>query len=110
MSDDGNHDLTRMLSAAAEGDLEARDQFVAAVYSQLHRLAGYVMNRERPGHTLQATALVNEAVLRLFGEKVIQATDRKHFLNVAARQMRRILIDHARSLGSAKRKGVNVSL
>lgn len=110
MSDSEDLDLTMMLRAAAGGDDHARDEFVAAVYHQLHRIAAYMMSREVPGQTLQATALVNEALLRLFGDKVPEANDRKHFLNVAASQMRRILIDRARAKSRGKRKGAKLGL
>ena len=110
MSDSENLDLTSMLRAAADGDDRARDEFVAAVYRQLHRIASYMMSRESPGQTLQATALVNEALMQLFGGRIPTANDRKHFLNVAAGQMRRILIDRARSKSRGKRKGVKLGL
>ena len=67
------------------------------------------MSGERPGGTLQATALVNEAFLRLFGDRMITITDRRHFLNIAARQMRRIVIDRARAHGAEKRRGIHIS-
>jgi RNA polymerase sigma factor (TIGR02999 family) len=110
MTDSSDGDLTLLLAAAAEGDLAARDQFVETVYRELHRLASRILSGERAGVTLQTTALVNEALLRLFGEKVLVANDRHHFLNVAAVQMRRLLVDRARTHNAAKRKGVHVSL
>lgn len=110
MLESNEQDLTAILEAAAGGDLEARDQFVEAVYRQLHRLAGGILHGDRPGVTLQTTALVNEALLHLFGDKIPKSNDRKHFLNIAAQQMRRILIDRARAHDSAKRKGLTVSL
>lgn len=103
-------DLTRVLASAAAGDIGARDYFVDAVYQQLRRIAAHVLSNERRGPTLQTTALVNEALLRLFGDTVPTAEDRRHFLNVAARQMRRILIDRAREHNAEKRKGLKVSL
>ena len=99
-----------MLAAAADGDIEARDHFVEAVYRQLHRIASRVLSVDRPGVTLQTTALVNEALMRLFHEKALRANDRNHFLNVAARQMRRILIDRARLHDAEKRRGQQISL
>ena len=110
MKDASDIDLTRMLGEAAEGSITARDQVVEAVYHQLHRLASRVISGERPGGTLQTTALVNEAFMRLFGESVLKVNDRHHFLNIAAMQMRRILIDRARAHKTDKRKGVHVSL
>lgn len=106
--DDTN--LTQILASAAAGDLAARDYFVEAVYRQLQRIAAHVLVSERPGPTLQTTALVNEALLRLFGDTIPTADDRRHFLNVAARQMRRILIDRAREHNAGKRKAVKVAL
>lgn len=108
--DSETHDLTAVLAAAAQGDIAARDQFVEAVYQQLHRLAAHVLSAERPGLTFQTTALVNEALLRLFGGSALSAMGRKHFFNVAARQMRRILIDRARSHNAEKRLAEKVSL
>jgi RNA polymerase sigma-70 factor, ECF subfamily len=103
-------DLTLLLAAAAEGDIAARDRFVETVYREIHRLASRILSGERAGVTLQTTALVNEALLRLFGEKVLAANDRHHFLNVAAVQMRRLLVDRARAHNAAKRKGEHISL
>jgi RNA polymerase sigma factor (TIGR02999 family) len=98
------------LAAAAEGDALARDRVIELMYGQLHRLASVILNGERRGGTLQTTALVNEAVLRLVGGSPLKAADRKHLLNVAAIQMRRILIDHARARNAGKRQGARVSL
>lgn len=108
--DSESGDLTLVLAAAARGDIAARDQFVSAVYQQLHRLASGILSGEQHGVTMQTTALVHEALIRLFGDKVISANDRRHFLNVAARQMRHILIDRARSYVAEKRKGFKVSI
>jgi RNA polymerase sigma factor (TIGR02999 family) len=107
---DETHDLTALLAAAAEGDLVARDQFVEATYRNLHHLAERIMSSERQGATFQPTALLNEALLRLFAGRSLQADSRKHFLNIAAQQMRRVLIDRARGRGSAKRKGAPLPL
>ena len=103
-------DLTMMLAAAAAGDRGARDQFVEAVYRQLHRIASRMLAGERDALTFQTTALVNEALLNLFGTQALRAADRRHFLNIAAKQMRQILIDHARAHHAAKRSAVKVSL
>jgi len=110
MTTGGDDDLEVLLAAAAEGDLAARDQFVEKIYQQLHRLAAVIMSGERKGNTLQTTALVNEALLHLVGDKVLKVNDRRHFLNVAAVQMRRILIDRARARYADKRRGGRISL
>jgi RNA polymerase sigma factor (TIGR02999 family) len=110
MNDVEDQDLTLLLAAAANGDQIARDQFVEATYRYLHNLAGKILSSEAPGPTLQPTALVNEALLRLFSGRTLQAENRKHFLNIAARQMRRVLIDRARAHHSSKRKGEMIGL
>ena len=97
--------VTRLLVAWGQGDKQALDQLTPLVYKELRRLAQWHMNGERPGHTLQATALVNEAYLRLVDINQIQWQDRAHFFAMAARQMRRILIDAARKHGNQKRGG-----
>jgi len=97
--------VTRLLVAWGQGDQQALDQLTPLVYKELRRLAQWHMNGERPGHTLQATALVNEAYLRLVDINQIQWQDRAHFFAMAARQMRRILIDAARARGNQKRGG-----
>jgi RNA polymerase sigma factor (TIGR02999 family) len=110
MSPGGDETLEALLHAAAEGDLEARDRFVERIYQQLHRLAAVILSGERKGGTLQPTALVNEALIHLVGEQVLKVNDRRHFLNVAAVQMRRILIDRARARYAGKRRGGRISL
>jgi RNA polymerase sigma factor (TIGR02999 family) len=97
--------VTHLLVAWGQGDQQALDQLTPLVYKELRRLAQWHMTRERPGHTLQATALVNEAYLRLVDINRIQWQDRAHFFAMAARQMRRILIDAARKHGNQKRGG-----
>jgi RNA polymerase sigma factor (TIGR02999 family) len=97
--------LTVLLQAWRQGDTSARDQFFSAVYHELHRIARHHMRHERAGHTLQASALVNEAYLRLIDADKIQWQDRAHFLGVAAHFMRRILVDAARRKGFVKRGG-----
>src|SRR5262249_24085523 len=87
-------DVTRLLSAAARGDSRPADQLLPLVYEQLRDLAARQLAHEKPGQTLDATALVHEAYLRLIG--VCQFTDRRHFFRVAAEAMRRVLIDRAR--------------
>jgi RNA polymerase sigma factor (TIGR02999 family) len=97
--------MTALLRAWSEGDEGARDRLFAVLYSELHRLAHRYMRREREGHTLQTTVLVNEAYLRLIGASEIAWQDRAHFLALAAQMMRRILVDAARRRRYAKRGG-----
>jgi RNA polymerase sigma-70 factor, ECF subfamily len=101
--------LTQLLRAWSEGDQSALDQLVPLVHAELHRLARRYMAEERPGHTLQATALVNEAYLRLARGRPIGFEDRAHFFAVSARVMRRILVDWARSR-KAQKRGTDVPL
>ncbi len=96
--------ITDLLHRTQRGDRHALEQLSALVYQELRRIATRSMRGERPGHTLQPTALVNEAILRLIGADV-RWQDRAHFFAVAARQMRNILVDHARSRGRDKRGG-----
>ena len=93
----------------SNGKHEAIDQLMPLVYDDLRRLARHFMRRERPGHTLQATALVNEAYIRLSGVEV-SWKDRSHFLAVFARLMRRLLVDHARAGHRVKRESQKISL
>jgi RNA polymerase sigma-70 factor (ECF subfamily) len=93
-SSDG--DVSTLLRAWSEGDQGALDKLAPIVYEELHRLARYYMGRERTGHSLQATALVNEAYLRLVDYKRMRWENRAHFFAVSAQLMRRILVDHAR--------------
>jgi RNA polymerase sigma-70 factor, ECF subfamily len=102
---DSNHQVTRLLKDWAAGDTTATDQLLTVVYSELHRLARRSMNRERRDHTLQATALVNEAYMRLVAQRDVEWQSRVHFLAIAAQCMRRILVDHARTRLSQKRGG-----
>jgi RNA polymerase sigma factor (TIGR02999 family) len=98
------HEVTQLLRAWSEGDEGALDRLMPLVYDELYRLARYYMAVERPGHTLQATALVNEAYLRL-AKSEPDFKGRTHFFAIAARVMRRILVDWARSRGAGKRGG-----
>ena len=98
-------EITRLLKAWGRGDSAALDRLTPLVYEQLHRMARRYMRNERPGHTLQATALVNEAFLRLVDTRNLDWTDRAHFFAVCARIMRRILVDAARSRAATKRGG-----
>ena len=99
------HDVTRLLARWKDGDEAALQQLVPIVHEELRRLARRQMARERPDHTLQPTALVNEAYLRLVNLKQMQWQDRAHFFAMGARLMRRILVDVARSRGYQKRGG-----
>jgi RNA polymerase sigma-70 factor (ECF subfamily) len=89
-------DVSVLLRAWSDGDQNALDKLAPIVYDELRRLARYYLHRERPGHSLQATALVNEAYLRLVDYKRMQWGNRAHFFAVSAQLMRRILVDHAR--------------
>ena len=98
-------EFSALLRAWRGGDESALERLTPLVYDELHRLAHGYMKRERPGHTLQTTALVNEAYIRLVDAKLVQWQDRAHFFGIAARLMRRILVDFARSRGYQKRGG-----
>jgi RNA polymerase sigma factor (TIGR02999 family) len=98
-------EITGLLKAWRRGDSAALDRLTPLVYEQLHRMARRYMRTERAGHTLQATALVNEAFLRLVDAQDLDWTDRAHFFAVCARVMRRILVDAARSRAAIKRGG-----
>lgn len=97
--------VTRALHAAAEGNPDAANELLPLVYDQLLAIARHRMQRESPDHTLQPTALVNEAYLRLVGSTPLSWSSRAHFFRAAAQAMRRILIDHARRRGRDKRGG-----
>jgi RNA polymerase sigma factor (TIGR02999 family) len=98
-------DVTGLLIAWSEGDKKALDQLAPLVYGELRHVAHRYMRREAAGHTLQTTALVNEAYLKLAGHPAAGWESRKHFFGVAARVMRQILVDHARTRRYAKRGG-----
>jgi len=98
------HQVTQLLVAWGNGDRAALDELMPLVYDELRRLARHYMRRERPGHTLQTTALVNEAYLRLIDQKRANWQNRAQFFGVAAQLMRRILVDHARRKMRAKRE------
>jgi len=98
-------DVTQLLVAWGNGDQTARDQLMPLVYTELHRLAHRHIKKERPGHTLQTSALVNEAFLRLVDQRDVHWQSRAHFFGIAAQMMRRILVDYARSRRYAKRGG-----
>jgi RNA polymerase sigma factor (TIGR02999 family) len=96
-------EITQLLSAWSNGDQKALDKLIPLVYEELHRLAARYMRRENPGHTLQTSALVNEAYIKLIGQKNVRWQNRAHFFGIAAQLMRRILVDHARTHGALKR-------
>ena len=105
MTEAQTHDLTQLLIDWSNGDQTALDKLVPVVEQELRRLAHHYMRRERAGHTLQTTALVNEAFVRLVNRKGVHWQNRAHFFGIAAQLMRTILVDHARSHASAKRGG-----
>ena len=106
MEADRQREVTILLEEIRAGSPGARDQLVALVYDELRRLGGDLLRRERPGHTLQPTALVHEAVLRLFRPDALSAAQgRAQFLAAAARAMRQVLVDHARRRAADKRGG-----
>jgi RNA polymerase sigma factor (TIGR02999 family) len=99
------NDVTRILDAVQQGDQKAADELLPIIYEELRRLAASKMASESPGHTLQATALVHEAWLRLVGPQPSHWQSRAHFFAAAAEAMRRILVEHARRKQSLKRGG-----
>ena len=103
-------DLTTLLGRWRTGTPGDRERLVEAVQGELRRTAGAYMRRERPDHTLQPTALVHEAYLRLIKEEDVRWEDRAHFFGIAARLMRQILVDHARKRAAGKRKMVRAGL
>ncbi|MEP6636802.1 MAG: ECF-type sigma factor, partial [Acidobacteriota bacterium] len=112
MTEPSQKQITRMLVDWGNGDQAALEKLTPLVYGELHRLARRYMGRERAGHTLETSALVNEAYIRLIDWKNIEWQNRAHFFAVSAQLMRRILVDFARSRTYAKRGGAahNVSL
>ena len=105
MTQEPQHQITELLAEWSEGNQSALDELYPLVYEELHRLARRYMSRERKGHTLQTTALINEAYVRLVDQKNVRWANRSHFFAISAQIMRRILIDHARRHGYAKRGG-----
>ena len=99
------HEVTQLLLAWGKGDEGALAQLVPLVETELHKLAEAYLRRERPGHTLQPTALVNEAFVRLIDEQAVQWQNRAHFYGITAQVMRRVLVDHARRRQKLKRGG-----
>ena len=110
MSEPLDQDVTHLLIQWSKGDSAALDALVPLVYDELRRQAQLYLSHEKPGHTLSSTALVHEAYLRLVKQKGVAWQNRAHFFGVAARMMRRILVDHARRHGYAKRGGGAMTL
>jgi RNA polymerase sigma-70 factor, ECF subfamily len=98
-------EVTRLLAAWSRGDARALEELIPLVYDELHRLAEKHLRRERAGHTLQPTAVVHEAYLKLVDQKRVNWKNRGHFFAVAAQAMRRLLVDHARRHAAEKRGG-----
>ena len=105
MSADAPQQVTGLLAQWRAGDAAALESLIPLVYGELHRIAHSYLRSERPGHTLQSTALVNEAYLRLASQEPGQINNRAHFVRVAAHLMRQILVDYARAQRAAKRDG-----
>ncbi len=104
------HEVTLLLAEWAKGNQQALDKLTPLVYRELRQLAASCLRKERQGHTLQPTALVHEAYLRLVDQRNPSFQDRSHFFGVAARLMRQILVDHARRRQAGKRAGLKVPL
>ncbi|HEX8151195.1 MAG TPA: sigma-70 family RNA polymerase sigma factor [Pyrinomonadaceae bacterium] len=102
--------ITHVLERWSNGEQSALDELLPLIYQELRRLAGNYLRRERQDHTLQPTALINEVFLRLIDQRDIKWQNRAHFFGIAARLMRRILVDHARAHQAAKRGGEHYSL
>ncbi len=105
MTEPSRHEITQLLRAWSHGQKTAPEQLMPLVYDELHRLASRQMSRERTDHTLQTTALVHEAYLKLIDASVVDWNDRAHFFALSAKVMRRVLVDWARSHRSLKRGG-----
>ncbi len=105
-----SNQVTQLLARWSDGDQNAREALIPLVYDELRRIARSALNRQRPDHTLESTALVHEAYMRLVGRTSVRFESRTHFFAVASHLMRRILVDHARKNNAAKRGGANVTL
>jgi len=105
MTPSAQPDVTELLSRWAQGDRGAFDALAPSIYGELHQIAAAYLRRERPGHTLQPTALVHEAFLRLVEQRDVDWQSRQHFFGVSAQLMRRILVDYARQRAADKRGG-----
>ena len=99
-------DVTHLLNRMQAGDRAAADEVVPLIYDELHRIAARAMRGERPGHLLQTTALIHEAYTRLAGSEAMEIRNRDHFFAIASRQMRRILVDIARSENAQRNGGL----
>jgi RNA polymerase sigma factor (TIGR02999 family) len=97
------HEITRLLADWSNGDRQALEKLTPLVYDELRRLAGRYLRNERPGHTLQSTALVHEAYMKLVGQTSVRWQNRAHFFGIAAQMIRRILVDYARGRRAGKR-------
>lgn len=106
----GSKNVTQLLIDWNGGDKTALEKLLPMIYQELHLLASRYLRRERPNHTIQATALVNEAYLRLIDQKQVQWQNRAHFFAIAAQMMRRILINYARDQHAAKRGGYTIKV
>lgn len=106
----GTHEVTRLLEDLRAGHTGTDNLLFPLIYDELRIIAARMVGREEPGHTLQPTALVHEAYLKLFGGQPVSARDRSHFLQIAARAMRQVLVDHARGRRAAKRGRGSVNL
>jgi RNA polymerase sigma-70 factor (ECF subfamily) len=102
---DSYGDITQVLRRLGAGEKAAESELIQLVYTELHRIAVAKLRRERPGHTLQPTALVNETYLKMMGKGAVNWENRAHFFGAAACAMRRILVDHARSVKAQRRGG-----
>ncbi len=105
MESNSSHEITALLAELKKGNKQAEEQLIPLVYKELHRLSRHYMRGEKQGHTLQASALVNEVYMRLAGEHNVDWKNRAHFFGTAANIMRRILVDHARTRDAGKRGG-----
>lgn len=110
MSKEGSPQITKLLLQWREGKTEALDELVPLVHDELRRIARNFMRRQNPGHTLQTTALVNEAFIRLVDSNRVNWQDRNHFFAISAQLMRRVLVDVARRKNSLKRGGERVQV
>jgi RNA polymerase sigma factor (TIGR02999 family) len=105
MKDEPTDEVTVLLGKWRQGSVDAQERLMEVVQRELRRLAASYLRRERPGHTLQPTAVVNEAYLRLIPQRGVRWENRAHFFGIAAKMMRRVLVDHARRKRAGKREG-----
>jgi len=100
-----NNEVTQLLIDWGKGDQAALDQLIPLIYQELHKIANGYLRNERSGHTIQPTALIHEAYMRLVSQRMPEWQNRKHFFGVAAQLMRQVLVEHARAHSAAKRGG-----